>query len=89
MSSGAFGVEPFSTEVVLTLETERGETIPLAQVGDSFVIAARPCTLPACTGTVVVSVNGVRHEQRVSLPNGLNADAPQAEAIAADDQLPF
>lgn len=79
---------PYSADVDLWFECESGR-IPLAQVATTFIIPARPTTLPPCRGTLVISVDGKQFRGEVDLVQGMSPDLPDALILSVDDAAPF
>jgi hypothetical protein len=88
MGEGAFGVEPFSSEVELWFENDR-QKISLAEVGPSFVVPSEPHSLPPCHGRVVVSIDGQVFTRNVHLPAGMSSDQTETLVLADDATAPF
>ena len=87
MAAGAFGVEPFSTNVELWLETPT-RRVPLAQVGDTFVVTAEECDIPPGRATLVISIDGVRSERPVDLITG-HGHSRELMMLSVDESAPF
>ena len=87
MDQGAFGIQPFSTEVDLWLECDHGR-VELSQVGATFVIAQTPSALPQCHADIVMSIDGRIQKRRVELVSGMSEDEAETMVLASDS-LPF
>jgi hypothetical protein len=74
----------YSANIELRLEVA-DRFVPLAQVGDTFVITREPADLPPGEATVVFSVDGVEHRRAVFLPDGMR---PGNDRVVVHDRAP-
>jgi len=82
MEIGAFGRTPCSSNVALWLECEHGR-VQLRQVGDRYIIAAKPTRLPVCWANLVISVDGRSSAHKVVLVNGMLESDIETVALSA------
>lgn len=85
-TNGAFGYTAFDTEVQLSFRHDNGE-VALSHVGPNFVILAQATALDACSGDIVITIDGEEQRRRVRI-NSCDTTAREL-LVYPDDELPF
>jgi hypothetical protein len=79
----------YSADVKIWMDCGEHGKVPLAHASSTFVIAATPSSVPACSAKIILVVDGERIERPVRLPNGMSADAKEAAISSQDAVAPF
>jgi hypothetical protein len=78
-----------SAEVAIWLECGDRGKVSLSQAAPTFVIAAKPVSLPACDARLVMVVDGNRFEHAVQLIDGMTENDRKARISLGDSVPPF
>ena len=63
-----------------------GQTVPVAQMGPTFILLTKPLRSPARSGVITLTVDGVSEEIPVMLPSGISADSKRVEIVGMEWQ---
>lgn len=56
-----------------------GQTVPVAQMGPTFILLKEPFSSSARSGVITLTVDGVSEEIPVLLPSGISSDSKRVE----------
>lgn len=79
----------YSADVKLWLDCGGHGIVPLAQTGDTFVIAKSPKNIPPCDACVVVSVDGRLLPRNVTVVEGIRIGIAEVAILSRDEIAPF
>lgn len=78
-----------SAEVAMWLECGDHGRVSLSQAAPTFVVAAKPVSLPAGGARLVMIVDGQRFEHAVQLVDGMSEATRKAMICLGDSVPPF
>ena len=79
----------YSADLKIWMDCGDHGTVPLAHAASTFVIAAAPANVPACSAKIVLVVDGDRIERPVRLVGGMSPETREAMVSSEDAFAPF